>query len=483
VKLKKVLFPFVILAAIVASSAFAAAVAEYVVTPSPGFLDLKENTVGYFDITIQNNMGTEERFEIYVPEVTWDLTTIPAGDRVVTLEPGQRKTIKAQISPLYVNPGLYGVELNVRVSGKNMLITNYLTVNVGALYTPVDEYLPAIKATLEMPDEIDPREEVKITLFLDNQNRRSIEKADINLRGHLINKDYETSLNPLEKKSIDFTVKLDNLTTPQEDVLRTIIFVPTDEKIFQFEIVPSKFSIIEYGGLESEEIASKGFLKRVKTLRVTNKGNAVFSKPYTLDSSLWEQWFTSAEPEASSYKIDGKRRIGWDVTLNPGDSIVFVVTVSYVPVFIALLLIAGAIAVYLSLRSPIVLEKNATVLATKEGGISELKILIVLKNRSRKKVDNVAVIDKVSHIAEVKKEFELGTLKPSKVLKHAKKGTLIKWEMEEIDPHEERILAYKIRSKLSVLGEFTLPVAVVKYRGISGRERVSHSNTVTLTTQ
>lgn len=468
--------------AVAFASIASASAAPYVVTITPGFLDLKENTIGDFEITVQNNMETEERFEVYVPEVTWDLTTDPSADRIVTILPGEKKAIKAQLRPLYVNPGLYGVELNVRVSGKNMLISNYLTVNVGSLYTPVDEYLPAIMATLEMPGEVDPRGEVKMTLYLDNQNRRIIEKADIKLRSSLINKDYTTSLNPLEKKSVDFTVKLDDYTLPQDDTLRTTIFAPTETKVFQFEIVPTKFTIIKFGGLEKTESVEKRVLKRIKILNITNKGNAVFAEPYTLDSPFWEQWFTSAEPAASSYKVEGARKIGWQVELRPGDTAVFVVTVSYRPVLFAAIIIIIIVFLYFTLRSPLVLEKNATVLSTKEGGISELKILIVLKNRSMKRVEKVSVIDKVPHIAEVSKEFELGTLKPTKVLKHDMKGALIKWELEELDGGEERILAYKIKSKLSVLGEFTLPLAVVKFKGLSGNERASHSNTVTLST-
>jgi hypothetical protein len=92
----------------------------------------------------------------------------------------------------------------------------------------------------------------------------------------------------------------------------------------------------------------------------------------------------------------------------------------------------------------------------------------------------VNIIDKVPHIAEVLKDFEMGTLHPTKVLKHAKKGTLIKWEVKELDKFEERVLAYKIKSRLSVLGEFKLPVAVAKFSTLSGKERSTHSNSVSL---
>ena len=39
---------------------------------------------------------------------------------------------------------------------------------------------------------------------------------------------------------------------------------------------------------------------------------------------------------------------------------------------------------------------------------------------------------------------------------------------------------YKIKSKLSIIGEFKLPVVVVKFMTKSGKERSTHSNAVTL---
>ena len=57
---------------------------------------------------------------------------------------------------------------------------------------------------------------------------------------------------------------------------------------------------------------------------------------------------------------------------------------------------------------------------------------------------------------------------------------MIKWEVKELEGFEERVLAYKIKSRLCVLGDFRLPVAVVRYKAVSGKERSTHSNSVTL---
>jgi hypothetical protein len=88
----------------------------------------------------------------------------------------------------------------------------------------------------------------------------------------------------------------------------------------------------------------------------------------------------------------------------------------------------------------------------------------------------MSVIDRVPKLAEVSTQKTIGTLEPTKILKHEKKGTLIKWEIDTIESQEERILSYKIITKLSILGRFTMPQTIVKYQTKRGRERVVSSS-------
>jgi len=461
-------------------SSSASVAAEYVVTISPEYQSIRMDQTAEYKLTVRNNMGTTENFEIYSSDVMWDVTTRPVSDRLLTVEPYSTRTTTILLTPLYVNPGLYGVTLNVRLSGKNMLIKNYLMVGVTDINPPPEEYLPAIRSDIIMDDVIDPRENLTIKLEIENQNRRTIPEMDIRLRSNAINADYKTGLGPLEKKMVAITTRIDPLTRPQSDVLRVTILTQAANRTYQYEATPFEFEIMNYGELVEDIVSTKSFLKTTTVVTLTNVGNGDIIEVYKMQKGFFERIFTSSEPASKKVKENGTKYLGWPVSLGPYEKETITVVVNYRIPFSILCIIIAAIVLYYLLRSPILIHKSATVLATKEGGISDLKVLIVVKNRTPASVKSVSIIDKVPHIADVLREFEMGTLHPTKVLKHEKKGTLIKWELKELERFEERVLAYKIKSRLSVLGQFRLPVVVVRYESATGRMRSTHSNAVTL---
>ncbi|MBW2986276.1 hypothetical protein KY333_02810, partial [Candidatus Woesearchaeota archaeon] len=149
---------------------------------------------------------------------------------------------------------------------------------------------------------------------------------------------------------------------------------------------------------------------------------------------------------------------------------------NFQPILIISIAILIILISYFVFRSPVVMRKTATVIATKEGGISELKIIIEIINRSKKQIKHVKIIDNVPRIAELAKEYDVGTVKPDKVVQHERKGTLVKWSLDEVDPGEERVISYKVKSKLSILGGVTLPSAAAKF-DVGKRHRTANSNT------
>ena len=78
-------------------------------------------------------------------------------------------------------------------------------------------------------------------------------------------------------------------------------------------------------------------------------------------------------------------------------------------------------------------------------------------------------------IASIVKDYDIGTVRPVNVLHDDKKGALIKWKFESLDAGEERVITYKMRSSLTILGGLQLPVAVAKCKS-SGHERTTRSN-------
>ena len=57
---------------------------------------------------------------------------------------------------------------------------------------------------------------------------------------------------------------------------------------------------------------------------------------------------------------------------------------------------------YYILRSPILVNKDVVKLAVEEGGISSIKVIIILKNRSQKTYENIRIIEKQSGKENIK---------------------------------------------------------------------------------
>jgi len=98
-----------------------------------------------------------------------------------------------------------------------------------------------------------------------------------------------------------------------------------------------------------------------------------------------------------------------------------------------------------------------------------------MKNRSRKPVHNMLVTDGLPRITEFVESHHLGSLRPSRVARTMKKGTLLYWELDVLEPYEERIITYRMKSRLKIVGDMTLPRARVKFEQANGSERIEIS--------
>jgi len=104
-----------------------------------------------------------------------------------------------------------------------------------------------------------------------------------------------------------------------------------------------------------------------------------------------------------------------------------------------------------------------------EESLSQIKVTLEVKNKTKKPLKNVTITDKVPGIANVENSLELGTLRPKEV-KHTKKGTKVVWNLAELDANEHRLITYKVKAKLNIVGTFSLPRAEVEY-AIRGKKK------------
>jgi hypothetical protein len=445
-----------------------AAAGNFSVSFSPASQSIAENEIARYNVTIFQSYPGVEFFEIYSPEVLWDIRTKDP----LHVAPGSPFGTTLLIQPLNINPGLYGVPIHIKRTGTNDVRKVLLYMEVTGVPS-IKSYLPAVRGTVELPQSIDPREEITITLNLENQNRRNLTDLKVKMRSNVINQDYITSLGPLERKTARFTARIDPRTSPQRDLLKVAIIATELGKGYEFDLPPAEYAVHSYGHIQPVIEDHKSFLKNARIITVNNNANILLHEPYNFPLPWFARLFTSAEPEEARVENGG---LVWDIVLNVGEAKELRVTTNYRPLAVAIALAIVVLVLYYVFRSPLAIRKSAAVVSTREGGISELKILLELRNRSGKPVRHATIIDLVPRIAELEKTFDVGTLTPTKVVRNERKGTLIRYEVGDVMPYEERVISYKVKSTLSILGGVSLPVAVAKFLAPNGKERTTSSN-------
>ena len=326
-----------------------------------------------------------------------------------------------------------------------------------------------------MPYELDPRTAVPLRLQLKNRNPLNITGLTIKVSSPHFDAEEITNLGPLSEKTRDITgLTLHPLTAPGEaDVIIQLIYA--ENVIGQ---VTKNYKIKEYTQIKQDVKERSFFFKNTKDVVITNNGNVKNTAVVSVPTSLIKSLFVSATLPYQTIVKDGERVLLWNIPLSSDESATFTYTENYrILILLVLLALAGGIS-YFILRSPVVSIKEAVAIAHPEG-ISDIKVRIFIKNRSSRIIQGIRVTDKVPSLAEVVKSDSMGTIAPTKVAVSEKQGTLLRWDLEVLEPYEERVITYKIKSKLKIIGRMKLPNAKIHYVHNS-KERVVYSNNIEL---
>ncbi len=290
-------------------------------------------------------------------------------------------------------------------------------------------------------------------------------------------KDLE-NIPPLSSSYVTFSYKFGKYQSAGDYKVRILLKDSKDRVIDEkIETVKLKEVKIEPSQYIRKEV-KYGILKATVIITIKNEGN-VETGPFYLTESLpafaKNFFFPTIEPDFEK-AVNGRIVYGWLIkNINPGESVQITYTIFLVHFWLALLFIV--FIVYFSIRitfAPTILKipKHFGPI-TKE---KEIKITLSVKNKGRREMRNVRVVDKVPPIARVLKKFD--TLPPTKI-KASKEGTVLEWRFRKLKPKEERILTYYIRPVVDVIGELKLPAAILE-AGKKGKKKIIKSGTVSI---
>lgn len=430
-----------------------------------------------FRVTIENLVPNAQVFRLKTLDFpVWELSTEPLVNPITLVVPGKgTDSIIVAVNPLRVaSIGAYDVNLNIRremQQGEPEVQNMPLRVNIA---TPeAGAYVETVLATIIAEEEINPNEPLSVKVKLDNQNSLEYSNLTIVLKSRLFRGEIQSALGKKEKKTVEFKSNIDALTPPGADTL--VVSVLKGNKTLDTEV--HHFEIVRYQDIVRSEKKEKKLLKGSTTYTYANKGNFPFDGVVKVENNLIDGLFTSSSPRGYGTKEEGVRFLALKVHIEPGEEFTWAVTSNYLSLVVIIALLLLSIALYYLYRAPVVVQKSFSNIVMREGGVSEFKVIINIKNRGKEPLHGIEVVDRVPNIGDFESGLSLGTLHPISVRKHEKKGTIVRWRIESLDPEDERVITFKMKSHLPILGQFTLSPALATFHHYEKRFIV-HSNSI-----
>jgi hypothetical protein len=432
--------------------------------------------VALASLTITNTGTDVDRYSVSTPDFDWILDTT---DPVLEVAPGQTKTFYLEFVPKSdVAPGPHAVRVKVRSSATKEFETLSILVSVRSLEGANRTYTPAIFLSARIPESIDPREGITASVYLRNRNARVYDKLTVLIESDLFRKEYTTSLGPIGdegEKTNQVPIVLDAHTPPGTHPVTVTVFVG-DAAVNKYE---TQFTVKAYDATNQEAASQTKFFKTVTVYTLENNGNIRQVEDIQHPTSFFKRLFTSASADYGIEKTADGSALIFSVNLEPQQRSEVTVTENYRLLFILAVILVISIISYYLLRSPVVLRKEAIIYGGSTDGVSHIKIRLYIRNRSGKSLHNLHVIDRVTSMADVVKETALGTLHPTRIIRKKGHGTLVRWDIDSLEPFEERIITYHVATQLKLIGDVYLPAMKVKFDQ-AGRERTTYSNEVNI---
>lgn len=420
-----------------------------------------------FDIYITNNHTQLDEYAIDIqPRRGWSGFTEPVYHMQGISVKGRTvgKTTVVLKADSEIDIGMYNITVAFTSSKSATVKTVGLITFVRDPSMVIRGYTPAVNVDVAMPEPVDPRKEITIKVNLWNRNRLNISDMTLTLQSSSFNLTRKTSLLPKEKKTEEFTVKLNPQQPAQEDAL----FVSLDIGDNHYTPLQRTYTILGYEDLQKEVKESSLLFKYTTKVHLNNAGNVVAKDTLQMPLNWFTKLFTATTTESRTLESDTKKILEIPYELQPAETSEIVVTQNYRPLVEVLILIILSIIAYYYFRSPIVIQKDAKALAHHDE-TATVKVAIHVKNRTGHVMEAVTILDALPHIAHLTQDFPLGTLKPGKIIKHDEKGTLIRWDMPFFEAFEERIITYTFTSRLKVIGDLQLPSTIVRFKTHRGK--------------
>ncbi len=423
--------------------------------------DIKDVLAGQsqtFTVSVTNN-GAEDWFSIAVigTESSWVSTDVFSA-RIKT---GETAAFKATIAPPKdALPQTYAYSV---VATRNLdKATEKKEIRI-----PVVQLETAVLRNYEIScTTCKPGGKLSISVDASNTGTKALENAAVEVEFGSQKKSVPLkSLSVLESQAVSIDFPLDKYFAPGKYELKTSL--KSGEKTYY--ALSSNVGVESVSKIVYDKKASQSLFGLDVVLSAENQGNV--KENAELKSAVGENWYSFfSGPDPTRKSSEG---YVWSIPLSPGEKMqIRYSEIYWITIALIFLIILGGIVAYLQMNAVTIRKRIAQKHVAAEG--REFPVLLHVRNRGLN-LDNVVVRDFVPSLFTVTEKFD--TVKP--VIKKTHDGIELTWRLGKLKQHEERVLSYKIKALVGIIGSATLPQAEVKFK-FKDKVQVKKSNEPTL---
>jgi hypothetical protein len=217
------------------------------------------------------------------------------------------------------------------------------------------------------------------------------------------------------------------------------------------EIVTESFSNVSI----SEEVVN-GWIIDTYSFTIENIGTLTYLGSHVDYFSELEYLLLDSSNDRSVEDYGKDKRVSWEYSIEPNESVTISYSVSYIPVLISGTLLSAAIFAFLYFYlNRFNLTKSA------RRGKETIRVKLAISNKTNSEQDHIRIEDFIPKPFKLVKNF--GTVVPSQIIS-TKSGTRLIWKFDSFAPQEERMLSYELKSEIHVIGNLQLPQAKLLQR-------------------
>ncbi|MGC8533427.1 MAG: hypothetical protein ACP5MV_02225 [Candidatus Parvarchaeum sp.] len=444
---------------------------------TPNSITVQSNAVSYFNFTFYNNENTTQNISLNLGRASIIYSgyfdSIGAFPQSFELLPDQTKTVLFSFESKNV---FFSYPLTMQIPYSDNGVSNYFNLSIAIIpITKTSIYLYSINSSKSFYPYNNIYFQVNVMNSLGQTGLILPFVYNLSSNGKLV---YSSSKNEvianLGLNSFNFTIpinKLNYLLPPGKYNISVYTNYNKNSSTLYFPI-----SILTYYKPVVSKTSSFNIFGGSASITVKNEGNVPINRSaIALGINSFNSLFLISKYSSNGSAVISNGSVQPSISsLLPGQSITLQYSVSYYPIYLIILIIVLAFVIFLYFNRKVVFKKEVIEHKAVDGFI-DIKIALRFKNISRKKIYGIELEDEIPpNSLKVAKAGQ----KEGKITKHGSR-MLISWKEEELNPNDEIIVMYEVKSKIGIVGNFELGKASAKF-DLNGRSYKKSSNSLVL---